>query len=380
MRIGIDCRLGGLAHAGIGRYCEQLVFHLVAKSQHTQNICWVLFFFDQAQIDASELFSSVIKNQHVEIVFAPIRHYTVAEQLKMHQIFRSAKLDLLHVPHFNVPILYSRPYVVTIHDLLWHEYQGVRVTTLPKWLYWIKYIGYRFISAVAIKRAKAILVPAETVKSEILKRFAVAENKIYVTYEGVDTKALSANKKPYQTVAISQIPKPFLLYVGSLYPHKNIQVVLQVLASEPDVHLALVGSRNIFQDQVKKQVESLGISDQVHFLGYVPDRNLGELFQQASALVQPSLSEGFGLTGIEAMSMNCPVLASNIPIFREIYGDAAILFDPHSPESLKQGLETLRSLSTKERQNLIKKGQNQINKYDWQKMAAQTYSVYQSST
>lgn len=379
MRIGIDCRLGGLAHAGIGRYCEQLVYHLVTNPQHTENTTWVLFFFDQTQINDSDHFSSVIKYPNVEVVFAPIRHYTIAEQIKMNQIFRAARLDLLHVPHFNVPVLYSKPYVVTIHDLLWHEYQGVGVTTLPKWLYWIKYLGYRFISAAAIKRAQAIIVPAKTVKTEILKRFPVAKNRIHVTYEGVDTTALSANKKISKTEAVPQLPKPFLLYVGSLYPHKNIEVVLEALTSEPEVHLALVGSRNIFQDQVKKQVATLGISDQVHFLGYVPDGELGELYQQASALVQPSLSEGFGLTGIEAMAMNCPVLASNIPIFKEIYGDAAILFDPHSPESLKQGLAKLRSLSTKERQNLIKKGQDQMNKYDWQKMAEETYSVYQST-
>jgi glycosyltransferase involved in cell wall biosynthesis len=250
------------------------------------------------------------------------------------------------------------------------------VTTLPKWLYWIKYLGYRFISSTAIKKAQAIIVPAQTVKDQLLKRFPVAKKLIHVTYEGVDTTALNSGKKISSKT--TQMPHPFLVYVGSLYPHKNIRVVLQSLTRTPDLHLALVGSRNIFQDQVKEQVSNLKIESQVHFLGYVPDEELGMLYQQALALVQPSFSEGFGLTGIEAMAMDCPVIASDIPIFKEIYGEAAVFFDPHSPESLSKGITTLRAFTSKSRQEIIKKGQHQVKKYDWQDMALKTYNVYLS--
>lgn len=362
--IGIDCRLAGKQHAGIGRYIENLIIKL---PQLAPNISWVFFFFDKQQF--KQIFSSKPKN--VTPVFAPIRHYTLAEQLKLPKLFADQNLDLLHVPHFNKPLFYKGTTIVTIHDLLWHEQKGTAVTTLPKWQYWIKYLAYRIITNQTIKTADKIIVPAQTIKQIVLKYYPKTKPKIIVTKEGIDADFLQ--HKPIAKPKSKTASSKQLLYVGSLYPHKNIQLVLKALSQLPNYKLLLVGSRNVFQEQVKKIVSQRHLSHQVEFLGYIPDDQLRQLYPQVTALIQPSLSEGFGLTGIEAMAMGTPVVASNIPIFKEIYQDAAFYFDPHSPKSF---VKTIQKLSTSNTETVIKKGKQVVSHYSWDTMAQQTLDVY----
>lgn len=390
MRIGIDCRLGGLTHAGIGRYCEQLVYNVVQlNSPHT----WVLFFFDSQQIKSSEYFTQIAQAQNVEIRFTPIKHYTLAEQCILPLHFYREKLDLLHVPHFNVPLAYRKPFVVTIHDLLWHQYLGTKVTTLPTMFYWIKYLGYLTISKQAISGSRKIFVPTQTVKKDVVGKFIKSKNKIIVTHEGVDVHKLTvvattSSKNTQNTNDVTVAPilrqlqknhKKYLLYVGSLYPHKNIQVVLRALKEFPDLNLCIVGSRSVFQDVVKKQVTELKIPSQVFFAGFQPDRALGILYTHALAVVQPSLSEGFGLTGIEAMAMNTPVLASDIPIFRELYKDHAQLFDPHSVSALVSTIKKIQTMNKEEVNLMTKKAKEYVSRFNWKKMAQETLLGYQDS-
>src|SRR5258708_10842145 len=177
MTIGIDCRLAGIQNAGIGRYIEELV-RGVSKDT---SVTWVLFFQKKNQLPWLSAAA------HIRIVIAPVRHYSFREQLVMPRIFAREQLDLLHVPHFNVPLLYSGSFIVTIHDLLWHDQRGQSMTTLSPVVYSAKYQAYRLVSSKAIQRARAILVPAKTVKDTILTHVSdLDEKKITVTYEGVD--------------------------------------------------------------------------------------------------------------------------------------------------------------------------------------------------
>lgn len=362
-KIGIDCRLSGKAHAGIGRYIEELILRLPKLDKNKQ---FILFFYSQQQ--ANDFLDKLSpKPNNIKIVIAPIKHYSLEEQLKMPQIFSNENLDLLHVPHFNAPIFYKGKLIVTIHDLLWHEFRGLQVTTLKPYLYYLKYLAYRFISKVAIKRAHKIIVPAQTIKKTVIKYYPKAKDKISVTKEGY-------NKQFKPIVNNGKINKTFL-YVGSLYPHKNIEVILKALKSLPDYHLEIIGSRSIFQDQTKMKILKLDISKQVDFLGYLTDQELNKKMAESFALVQPSLSEGFGLTGIEAMASGIPVIASQIPIFKEIYQDGAIFFEPQYPTDFIRAVNILEKMG---RETLIKKGLNIAKKYSWDNMSQETLTVYQS--
>ena len=326
MRIGIDARLSGSKHAGIGRYTENLITELLKNTSRDTYVC---FFNDQEQ--AQSVLKSQLENKNVSVVLTPVRHYTVAEQLQLPKLFSAHNLDLLHVPHFNIPILYTGKLIVTIHDLLWHEYKGGSVTTLSPIKYLFKYFFYRLVTRLAVTKAQKILVPAQTIKDTVIRFYPKTADKIVITKEG----AHIANPKQ-----LTDVPKrrKTLLYVGSLYPHKNVKLILQALPSLPNYKLLIVGSRNIFQERIQAYSKYKNIEERVEFLGYVPDSELAELYQSVSALVQPSFSEGFGLTGVEAMSFGASILASDIPIFKEIYQDVAYYFSPHSVASFIQAV------------------------------------------
>jgi glycosyltransferase involved in cell wall biosynthesis len=367
MRIGIDCRLSGPTHAGIGRYIENLLIRLPTLQPTVE---WVFIFYDKKQSD--DILSRADKKwrnalQKVEVVYAPIRHYTVDEQLHFPTFLGTLNLDLLHVPHFNIPLFYKGNIVVTIHDLLWHEYKGTAVTTLQPWIYWFKYAAYKFVASQAIARAKTVFVPAQTIKNTLNHYYPAHEKKVVITKEGIDDRLLQ-----YKKINVKQKDKS-LLYVGSLYPHKNIRVVIEALRQLSDWKLTIVGARSAFQADIQEFVETHKLEKQVTFTGFLDDEKLAAEIQSATALVQPSFSEGFGLTGLEAMALGTPVIASNIPIFKEIYQDAAVFFDPHS---VSEFIESLEKIDHSKRWQ--EKAQKIVKQYSWDEMVQKTVEYYGS--
>jgi len=282
------------------------------------------------------------------------------------------------VPHFNIPIFYQGKLVITIHDLLWHEYRGLQVTTLNPLAYLLKYLAYRWVTARAIAKAQAILVPAQTIKKTILKYYPQVKSKIFVTHEGINNKFLIS--RPEGDPSLRDNFKFLnnsrtLVYLGSLYPHKNIKVVLQALKKLPNYKLKLIGARDVFSRESKKLIDQYQVNSQVKFLGFLEDAQVAKELKTSLALVQPSLSEGFGLTGVEAMSAGTPVIASKIPIFQEIYQDGAIYFDPHDPQSFVCAVQKLEKTNLNK---LLQKAKKIAASYSWDKMVQETLQVYAS--
>lgn len=361
-KIGIDCRLAGLSHAGIGRYISSFVPRVLKLLTGKAEI--VLFCSTAKQ--AQEL--NPTKLPHVRIVIAPQKHYSLSEQTSFLSILNRQQLDLLHVPHFNVPYFYTGTFVVTIHDLLWHTQRGLQVTTLNPAIYWLKYFFYTRIVTNAVSKAKKILVPSETIAAELSTTYPGAKQKTVVTYEGVSDTLLN--------VALPKLSrkKNTLLYVGSLYPHKNISLVLQLLQKHPELRLEIVTARSAFVARIKKQVTTLRLDNQVSFFLSIDDKTLAKHYKQATALIQPSLSEGFGLTGLEALLQQTPVLASDIPIFHEIYQEHAHFFNPTSVTSLETAWNAVQN---KKQQVVLP--QNFSKRYNWDTLAKQTLDAYHNA-
>lgn len=360
-RIGIDCRLAGTHHAGIGRYIENIVRRCTRDTRFE----WVLFFQNNRQ--ANTVLPG--KNAHVKRVYVPIRHYSLLEQIMLPFLFWRERLDLLHVPHFNIPLLYPKKIVVTIHDLLWHEHRGTSVTTLPAWQYWLKYSAYKVVTSIALRRARGIFVPSKTVKKILTQYYPKSDPKIVVTPEGVEDVYM----RPTSKITHNQLIEKKLVYTGSLYPHKNVKLVIQALTFLPEFTLAIVGSRTVFQENMRQFVQQQGVQKRVQFLGYLTDDELLKLYRKSYALVFPSLSEGFGLPGLEAMAAGLPVVASDIPIFREVYAEAAAFFDPRSVAEL---VETIRTLEPS-RSLLQAAGRKRVEKFNWDTTAQLTVSEYE---
>lgn len=375
LKIGFDARLAGPRHAGIGRYSEQLLQFLLKKKTleingKSRDIQWVVMVFPDHGMDWLTQLAS--KNDSITVHETNLRHYGLLEQTFWWFWLMRQQFDLLHVPHFNVPLLYTRPYVVTIHDLLWHKERDARATTLSPWQHRIKYFFYRLVSEQAIKRAEHIFVPSEQVAKDVAT-FTKRTQEVSVTYEGVAEPYISAFSE-------ADLPKkkqrqPYLIYTGSLYPHKNVSVVLRALRHLPEFTLKVASARSVFSDTLLQEAQRVGVSHQLELLGRVPDEELTGLYQKAVALVQPSTSEGFGLTGLEAMAVGCPVIASDIPIFHEIYKDHVEFFLPHDTVGLvsvcKKLHEHLPSLTSRT------KAARFAQSYRWDRMAKETWEAYQ---
>ncbi len=371
MKIGIDARFWGLEHAGIGRYVMELISELQRLDKKN-------FYTLYVRRKYKNFFSLP---QNFEVVVADVPHYSVAEQWLAAEIFNKSNLDLLHVPHFNVPLLYKRPFVVTIHDLLWHEVKGMSVTTQSPLRYLVKHVGYRFVVRNALNNAKAILVPSQTIKNKLTDSHNVLADKITVTYEAPGRIFFISKKDPY-ILKKYQLPDPYILYVGTAYPHKNIlsviDAVIKLNKETKKIALVIVSARTVFLDRLLSEIAKRNATKLVKILGFVPDRDLAQLYAHSLALIQPSLSEGFGLTGLEAMSAGTAVIASDIDIFKEIYQDVAQYCNPTSHSDIASNIDILLS-DDKRRIKLIQKSIKRVQSFSWKTLAKQTHDIYLTS-
>jgi len=323
-------------------------------------------------------------NLKVKKVLTGVRWYTLAEQIIMpYSVWREG-LDLMHWPHFNVPILCPVRFVVTIHDLILTKFPTARATTLGPLFYRIKNWGYKFVIYLAVKRAKCVVAVSQFTKDDVVKQFKVNKKKVVVTYEGV-FKLSQADDSGDDKEALLRynIDKPFLLYMGNAYPHKNLEGLIKVFfrlhKSEPDLKLVLVGKEDYFYKRVKKYADSLWVSDEnknpVIFPGFIPDRELAILFKKARAYIFPSFYEGFGLPPLEAMFYGCPVISSDSSSLPEVLGQSALYFSSEDEEDM---LAKIKKIIKDEslRQELIKKGYEQVKKYSWEECARETLEIY----
>jgi len=375
MKIGIDARLYGLEHAGLGRYVMKLVQTVLKRDNKNK---YVLFMTDK---HASEFKDK----KRIKVVVCNVPIYSFSEQILLPFIFSKEKLDLLHVPHFNAPILYPGKYLLTIHDLIKHDSKGMDTTTRQPFFYFIKRAGYLLLTSLIAKRASAVIVPSIFVKEDVTKRLHASPDKIFVTYEAVAGSIKEITLTPTEKKMILNkyhLTQPFIVYTGSVYPHKNVDVLIEGVAKhnklrELDLELALICSRSVFWDRTNKKIHDMGISNWVKMLGFVDDSDVSKLYSLALALVHPSKMEGFGLTGLEAMSVGLPVISSNTSCLPEVYGDAAMFFNPEKVDELVSCLD-LFIKDPQFREELSERGYLQTRKYSWEKMGEETVAVYKS--
>ncbi len=373
--IGIDARLYGPTGAGLGRYIQEVTDLIV--SQDLSN-SYVLFLSPQSIGDCQIDQSNVLK------VVMPERWYTMAEQLAWPKLIKKYKLDLLHVPHFNAPIICSCPLIVTIHDLILTKFPSRRASTLPAAVYWLKNLAYRLVIKRAVRQAKKIIAISQFTKDDIMTQFKVPSQKITMIYNGFTNLTINQNKAERQadkTLLLRyNITAKYLLYVGNAYPHKNLEWLVtsfyQWWQKNQDYQLVLVGGSSFFYERLASLVKKYWLQEApVRLTGFVPDNELAQLYQQASLYVFPSRYEGFGLPPLEAMSHGCPVLASNSSCLPEVLGEAAVYFQDNQINSFLQQLDLIVN-NKEQRQKLITAGFQQIKKYSWQDCAEKTKTVY----
>jgi len=376
MRIGIDARFLGPKGKGLGRYTQKLIENLEKIDSQNQYV----IFLRKENWDEYEP-----KSLRFKKVLADYRWYSLAEQIAMPSKIYREKVDLMHFPHFNVPVFYFGPFVVTIHDLILRRFPTRRASTLNPPIYLLKNFAYRLVIWLAIKRAKKIIAVSNYTKDDILRFFKVKPEKIEVIYEGTTQLAwrnsFVANSKILEKYKIG---KPYLLYVGNAYPHKNLERLIEafkilIRTYQKNLQLVLVGEEDYFYRRLKKLVsivfESPREKQEIIFTDFVSDEELTDLYQNAALYVFSSLCEGFGLPPLEAMAHGIPVVSSCATCLPEVLGDAAVYFDAGSAQDIAEKINNVlgdKSLTEK----LIAAGYEQIKKYSWRKMAEEMLETY----
>lgn len=368
--IVIDARLYGPKHTGIGRYTKNLLKKLIDQPGFSKYKYTLIIYKDletEVKKDLGNNFNYVTTN---------IKHYSIAEQLILPFIIHKLHPDLVHFTHFNKPIFYFGKSVVTIHDLIKHFFKGRLNTTKSASIYWIKHFFYLIITNIAIK-SSYIIVPSDFWKDYLINNFHVSSNKITTTHEAVDPNFLAKINNLQVKDKTYDKKNPYIIYTGNLYPHKNASIIIKALTKLPFLSLKIICARNYFTDRLQELVKKYKLGKRVEFLGYIPDEEFKTIYSKALALVHPSFMEGFSLTGLEAMALNCPVISSNNSCLPEIYQDSVLYFDPTNVNELIEQIQKLYQ-SPKLRQQLLKLGHLQVNKYSWDKTARQTFAVYQN--
>lgn len=367
MHIGIDARFYGSLGKGLGRYTEKLIQEL---EKLPGDDSFTVFL-------RQENFEEYIPtNPRFKKVLADYPWYGWQEQVLFPKLLYSLAIDCMHFPHFNVPLLYWRKSIVTIHDLILFHYPTVKASELSPLLYWMKYWVYRLVIFIAVWRAEKVITVSRFTADDVARSFPFAHEKIFVTYEAAEDYCFWNTKQSSQALlqSLRILSKEYILYVGNAYPHKNLECLIEVAIAMPDKKFVCVGKEDYFYRTLYRKVQERGATN-IIFVGFIPDRELAILYQEAWCYFFPSLYEGFGLPGLEALSHGTPVVAARAGALPEILGDAALYFDPENPLSVVPFFERLKT-DQEFRSNLIERGYRKITQFSWKRMASLTLQRY----
>ncbi len=358
MIIGIDARFYN--ESGVGRYIRNLISNLQLLDKENQYVVFMLSK-DLADFKISANFKAVA---------ADFPWYGMAEQFKFPALLNKYNLDLMHFPHFNVPVFYKGKFVVTIHDLIHRHFNLQHSTTHGPLVYQLKQIGYSKVFNHAIKKSVHILVPSKHVKEQLINETNLQGQKITITNEAADDRLLNQSKTK------TEINGKYILFVGNAHPHKNVEGLLkafQILKkTNASLKLVLVGKSSYFWQRLQEKYRDPDII----YTGFVTDIQLTALYQNAVAYIEPSFEEGFGIPILEAMALGAPVVSSSAGSLPEVGGEAAIYFNPKNiPEMANKISSVIESASL--RKELIKKGQTRVKLFSWKHLAQQTLEVYE---
>lgn len=317
LKIAIDARFYGSGHTGLGRYTTNVLKYL---TNYLQGQALQVLLRDKE-------YDHFPTGKNIKKIRAEIPHYSLAEQIKLPALLNTIKSDLLYTLHFNAPFFSKVPTVVTVHDLIKSHFTGSDTTTRSPWLYKIKRYGYNMVIKRTLTHASDIMVPSNTVKNDILAAFPMVKpERIHPIPEAPDEIFRSLTLPP----TIHDLPSKYILFVGNVYPHKNLSILLEAMKELADLELVIVAKPSPFLSRVLAPFDQT----RIRVLSDLSDKQLVEVYQQASILVTPSLMEGYGLVGLESLMVGTPVVASNIPVYREVYGDNVTYFDPKSSSDL----------------------------------------------
>ena len=361
MKIAFDLRRIG--NLGIGRYMKCLVESITAQAPGHEYLLILPPHGEQ-----------LVHAPNAKKLCTPLKYYSFHEQFELPRILSRYKADLLHGPHFLLPLVRPCPAVATIHDVIYMACPE-DLPSLAGRLY------YRAMMTACSRMATCLITDSKHSKGEIVRYLHADPAKIEVIYPAVDPFFQSA-VDPAEVASVRStfgIDSDYILCVGIYKPRKNHARLLKAFQllhkSGIQSQLVIAGPMGEGEPLLRHLAAELGITDHVLFTGFVNDHYLRALYSGARVCVCPSLYEGFGFTVLEAMACGTPVVCSSATSLPEVAGKAAIYFDPQKPEEM--AVQLCRVLSDDAvRASLIAHGCKNLLRFSWEETATQTLAVY----
>lgn len=360
MIIGVDGNEANVKErVGVSVYTLKLLQYF--KRSADENTQFIVYLRESQKSDLPA------ENRYFKYKIVKSSHFWIQFFLPLH-LFFNRNINVYFAPAHYTPSFCPVPIVVTIHDLAYFYYPN---EFLKKDLYklqnWTK---------ASVNKAKHIIAVSKTTKKDLHTFYRLDDSKVQVIYNGYEKKRSFPNLKNKADLSITN--KPFLLYVGTLQPRKNVTTLIKAFSivkkTFPELELIIAGKKGWLFDEIFKLIEEMGLEDCVYFTGFITDQQLAYLYQNARCLILPSLYEGFGLPILEAMSFGCPVISSFTASLPEIGGDACMYFDPKIVDDLVEKIQQLltnKQLSTE----LTEKGKLRIREFSWSRCGSQTLNI-----
>jgi len=361
MKIAFDLRRIG--NPGIGRYMKCLAESIAVQAPEHE---YLLILPPESE--------HLVHAPNAQKLCTGLKYYSFREQFELPRILSRHRVDLLHSPHFLLPLVRPCPAVATIHDVIYLACPE-DLPSLSGRLY------YRTMMNACARMATCLITDSEHSRNEIVRYLHADPPKIEVVYPAVDP-FFRSGADPAEVISARSrfgLDREYILCVGIYKPRKNHAGLLKafqlLLKGGMQSQLVIAGPMGEGEPDLRRLAQELGIAQHISFTGFVHDADLRALSSGARVCVCPSLYEGFGFTVLEAMACGTPVVSSSATSLPEVAGKAAMYFDPHKPEEM--AVQLCRAFSDDAvRASLIADGRSNLLRFSWEETARQTLSVY----
>ncbi len=362
----LDARTATPHFPGIGRYVSNLAEALVPALAADERLTVVALTDYPLRLPARPA---------VQTLSLDVSPFSLRQQWVMPRRLRELEADLYHSPYYLMPFRLPISGIVTIHDLIpmiFPEHSSLRARRL-----------FHYMIALALRASAQTIAVSDATRKDFLTHFPVSGERVSVIPEAADPNfTLPPEASVHDVRQRYHLWEPFVLYLGSNKPHKNlvrlVEAWAQVAPVFPETKLVIAGSWIPTHPEPRLRAEELGLTDRaIRWLGPLPEQDLPALYRAAQLFVFPSRYEGFGLPVIEAMACGAPVACSNVSSMPEVAGDSALLFDPESAASMAETIT--RALEDEGlREELRQMSLARAATFSWQRTAQETLDLYRS--
>jgi glycosyltransferase involved in cell wall biosynthesis len=361
----LDARMTDFHFPGISRYAVNLAYMLPTMIGDRMRLIIL-------SSPAAPLYENRVSTNDTRAVLllTPVPVFSIRQQWVIPRILHDQNAFLYHCPYYVIPFFPRVPTIITIHDtipLMYPKHSSIKAR-----------LFFRLAVRLAIRAAAHIITVSETTRSDLMRMFNVSPEHVTSIPLAADPGFRRQSDEIVDSLCSRlNLRKPYILYLGTNRPHKNLPYLLkawQRIDSGPFI-LVIAGRWDNRFPQPLAYVRENRMQEDVRCIGAVDDTDLPALYSGASGFVFPSLYEGFGLPVLEAMTCGTPVVCSDTPGLRELTRDAAITFNPNRVDSIASSLLQLLS-NPLLRSDLSKRGLQRAGWFSWERTARETLTIY----